>query len=332
MSQARKKENKQKNTAKPEAKIILTIKDEHKYTLMLLSVIREQLADFDIGKTPDYKLMYDSMHYMANFPEKFNHPVKHQLIKAVISKDPANSAELETILAEKRQIKSRGREVINALKGLLKEETILKEEQLKIFCKNYVEMIEHHIEVESQLLFPKARALLTEDELRKFEVKLHEEEDHDLASLVEERYKELSEELNHRLENWEEAANDFVLAEFVGMGALFESIEPLSIGLSEVSSLIKEITYKLYLENYNCYKDIFTQKQENVSDYYEKPVKCILSCYKEYVAGLGKVASVLKKTKDQITEPYESRKDYYQSESAQPQNNSNNTDKQDDAA
>lgn len=311
MSDAHQKEKDPKNTIKPEAKIISIIKDEHKYTLMLLSVIREQLADFDIGKTPDYKLMYDSMHYMANFPEKFNHPVKHQLIKAVINKDLTNSSELETILAEKKQIKSRGREVINALKGLLKEETIIKEEQLKIFCKNYVEMIEYHIEIESQLLFPKARKLLTTEELNKFEAKLNEIEDHDLATLVEERYKELSEVLNSRWEDWEEAANDFALAEFVGMGALFESIEPLSIGLAEISDIIKDISYKLYLENYNCYKDIFTSQQQKSSNYYEKPINCILTCYKEYVAGLSKVATVLKKTKDQLTEPYESRKDYY---------------------
>lgn len=313
MSKPKMKDNTQKNRQEQEAKIILTIKDEHKYTLMLLSVIREQLADFDVGKTPDYKLMYDSMHYMANFPERFNHPIKHELIRAVINKDPENSSELESLLAEKKQIKSRAREVISALKSLLKDETILKEEQLKIFCKNYVEMIESHIEIESQSLFPKARKLLTPEELQSFEIKLYEVEDHDLASLVEERYKELSQKLNQRWGNWEEAANDFAFAEFVSLGAIFETIEPFSLGFSEISKIVKDISYKLYLENYNCYKDILTRHQPSPADYYEKPYNCVLACYKEYVSGLGQVVNVLKKTKEQISEPYEARKDFYKS-------------------
>ncbi len=290
--------------------ILLVIKNEHKYTLMLLSVIREQLSEFDIGKTPDYQLMFDSMQYMADFPQKFNHPVKNKLIQAIIDKDPANSEVLETLLAEKRQINSRSKEVIAALKSLLKEETILKEEQLKIFCKNYVELIESHIEIESQLLFAKTRSILTADEIKAFHVDFHEENDQALADLIEDRYKELSKVLNQRWENLEEAANDFALAEFVGMGALFETIEPLSIGLSEISKIIKEYSYKLYLENYNCYKDLFS-KQQPVSNYIEKPKNCFLACYKDYVDGLGKINDVVKKTKGQIVEPYSVRKDYY---------------------
>lgn len=315
-------QEKQASNINTDPEILLVIKNEHKYTLMLLSVIREQLAEFDIGKTPDYQLMFDSMQYMTDFPQKFNHPVKNKLIQAIIDKDPENSDVLETLLAEKRQINSRSKEVIAALKGLLKEETILKEEQLKIFCKNYVELIESHIEIESQLLFTKARTCLSAEEINAYHVDLHQDEDQVLADLIEDRYKELSKILNQRWENFEEAANDFALAEFVGMGALFETIEPLSIGLGEISKIVKEYSYKLYLENYNCYKDLFS-KQQPASNYIEKPKTCFLACYKDYVDGLGKISDVVKKTKKQIVEPYSARKDYYHQDHVK----NNNTDK-----
>jgi hemerythrin-like domain-containing protein len=299
------------NNATPrDPDILVLVKNEHKYTLMLLSVLREQLAEFDIGKTPDYQLMYDTIRYINDFPEKFNHPNKHALIQAIIDKAPENNEVLESLLAEKRQINPRCKEVIRALKGLLKEESILKEEQLKIFCKNFVELLESHIEIESQLLFTKARTELSNEDLNLFDVKFIDDEDQALSNIIEERYKELSKVLNTRWDEIEEAANDFALAEFIGMSALFESIEPLSIGIGEISKIIKEFSYKAYIENYNCYKSLFS-KDSTGSDYIEKPTACFRTCYKEYVASLAKISDVVKNTKNQITEPYSSSKEFY---------------------
>ena len=80
--------------------IIDAIKDEHKYTLMMVSVFREQLAEYDIGKTPDYNLMYDMASYMSDFPKKFNESLKKRLIEAVINKAPENNQELENLLVD----------------------------------------------------------------------------------------------------------------------------------------------------------------------------------------------------------------------------------------
>ena len=310
------KQDNEKNTntaaAAAEPEIILFIKNEHKYTLMLLSVLREQLAEFDIGKTPDYNLMYDIMHYMANFPHKFNHPVKAKLIQAIVNKDPENNSELETLLAEKQQLVERNLEVINTLKALLKNDTILREEQLKIFCKNYVELLEAHIELESQTLFSRARKLLTDEELRDFEVQLHKDEDHPVANIMEGHYKELAKVMAQRLENWEDAANDFAMAEFVGMGAFLESIEPFTIGASKVGQVVKDYAVHTYQANYDCYKELLTEQQENKSDYIEKPLRCMKACYQEYIDSLKEIGDILKQTKVRVYEPYEARKEFFQ--------------------
>lgn len=319
MSNAAKKIRKksaQENITRKDPEILLVIKNEHKYTLMLLSVLREQLAEFDIGKTPDYQLMHDTMRYMVDFPERFNHPAKSRLIQAIIDKDPENNGTLESLLAEKRQIVPRCKEVIRALKALLKEETILQEEQLKIFCKNYIELLESHIETESQLLFSKARNELSPEELSGFTAShLEDDNDQDLAAVVEERYKELSKKLNHHMEDIEEAAHEFALAEFVGMGAFFETLEPLTLGAGEISKIVKDVSYKMYLENHQCYKELFSSRHP-AGDYFDKPVHCFRNCYKEYVSSLQKIGDVLKKTKNQIYEPYVSRKDFYQNDTS----------------
>jgi hemerythrin-like domain-containing protein len=300
---------------KIEGNIISAIKGEHKYTLMLISVLHEQLSEYDIGKTPDYNLMYDIMSYMSDFPIKFNQVLKIKFISAVINKSPENSQDLENLLAEKRQINDFNKQVVMSLKSIIKSYSILKEEEFKIFAKNYVELIESHIDIEQKVLFVRANNLLSDDEIAEFDkperTDIQHIFDQDIAPLLEGKYKDLAEDINKRWADIENAANDFALAEFVSLGALFESIEPLALSASEISAIIKDCSYTMFIANRKCYKDLMFNEQELSSSYLEKPISTALDCYEEYVSSMSKIGVVLKKAKAQIYEPYESRKDLY---------------------
>ena len=102
--------------------VIRKIRDELKYSRILMSALKDQLAEYSIGKTADYTVMLEIMTYMSEYPEKFNHPGKLKLIEMVIQKDSACNDDLELILAEKQQLVVRSSEVINALRSLIKEE------------------------------------------------------------------------------------------------------------------------------------------------------------------------------------------------------------------
>lgn len=295
--------------------IIALIREKQKYTLMMLSVLHEQLAEFDIGKTPDYQLMLEIMGYMSNFPERFNYTVKADFVQKIIDNSPEGNIPLENLLAEQRQVTELAKEVTHALKALLKEQTILREEQLKIFSKNFVEMLESHIDIENRYILDN-KLPLSDEELQYFSEKLTHSDDQPLAALVEERYKELSKRLSQSLDDWEEAASELAFAEFISMGALFDSIEPLSIGLGEVSQIIKNYSYWLYTENYKCYKELLTQKQDDPKAYIKQPVDCLLNSYREYVNSLNKIGKVLQKTRDQVAEPYEARKSFFSNHKA----------------
>jgi hemerythrin-like domain-containing protein len=301
--------------AKVEGNIISAIKGEHKYTLMLISVLHEQLSEYDIGKTPDYNLMYDLMTYMADFPYKFNQALKIKFISTVINKSPENSQDLENLLAEKRQITDFNKQVVMSLKSIIKSYSILKEEEFKIFAKNYVELIESHIDIEQKVLFVRAENLLSVDEIAEFDKPERKDIQHifdqDIAPLLEGKYKDLAEDINQRWADIENAANDFALAEFISLGALFESIEPLALSASEISAIIKDCSYTMFMANRTCYKDLMFNQQKLSSDYLEKPISTALDCYEEYVSSMSKIGVVLKNAKAQIYEPYESRKDLY---------------------
>lgn len=290
--------------------IITAIKDEHKYTEMLLSVLKEQLAEYDIGKKPDHNLMLEVSEYMGNFPKKFNHKRKNNLIKAVIAKD-TSLIELEDLLAERRELAELNKEIAQSLKFLIKDHSILQQEQLKIFSKNFIELLESHIAIERNMVLPKAEKTLNSDDFQQLN-KGAAQHDSEFSANLEERYQGLADDINKRFEDFEDVANEFALAEFVSLSAFFESIEPLALGVHEVSQIIKDYSYKMFSSNLECYKDVVTNSQDSRSDYLEKPIDCALECYENYVDGMSKIAEVLRKTKKEIYEPYQARKAFFE--------------------
>jgi hemerythrin-like domain-containing protein len=292
-----------------EAQIITKIRDEHKYCRILMSTLKDQLNKYSIGKTADYDVMLEILNYMVEYPDKFNHPAKLKLLDLIMEKEPENS-DLALLQSEKNQIETRAFEVVRALKAIIKEESILREEQLKIFSKDFVELIESHISVESQQLLPKAKELLSDQEFIALEESLSHEDDHDFFTLIETRYKSLNAILLKRWDNFEGAANDIAVAEFLSISALFESIGPLTVGMTEISKLVKDYSYKMFMANYNCYKGLVTQIPDDKSDLYHKPVNCMKDCYDDYKDGLAEVSGIWDKTRQEIKEPYTSRQEF----------------------
>lgn len=297
----------------PEPAIVASIREEQKYTLILLSVLREQLAEFDIGKTPDYALMLEVMGHASQFPKRFNHKLKSQFIQKIIDSNPEGHIPLENLLAEQVQVKELAKEVISSLKGLLKEQTILREEQLRIFSRNYVELLESHIEIENGYLL-ETDLPLSANEVDKFSSKiLASDDDPSLKALIEDRFSEISEQLNRSLDDLEEAATDFAFSEILNISALIDTIEPLSLGMIEVSKILKDFAYQRYIDNYQCYKELLTEKQESKSDYLKQPIECFIDGYKKYVETIDQVKGVLAHTKEQAAEPYRAHKKKYRS-------------------
>lgn len=295
------------NTATPVAAIIASVREEQKYTLMILSVLQEQLAEFDVGKTPDYSVMLEAMVHANSLRSRFNHNVKTEFIQRIIDSSEDGHIPLENLLAEQAQVTELAKEVVNSLTSLSKEQTILKEEQLKIFSKNYLELLESHIEIENNYILG-AKLNLTDAQLDKLSEKLQQSADPRLSHLVEERFKEFSENFNRGIDDLEEAATDLAFSELMNIGAFIDAIEPFSVGVYEVGSIIKDYSYNVFLENYRCYKELLITKQDSPSDYIKQPIGCIKNSYEEYKNSLEKIKDVVKKTRKEVKEPYEVRR------------------------
>ncbi|NRB42375.1 MAG: hypothetical protein HRU20_28550, partial [Pseudomonadales bacterium] len=170
--------------------------------------------------------------------------------------------------------------------------------------------MESHISIERQQLIALALELLSEREFMELSQELEAGDDQDFATILETQYKNLNATVQKRWEDFEEAANEFALAEFLSLGALFESIGPITVGAGEISKLVKEYSYKMIMANYECYKTLFSQQPDAASDLYQKPMDCMKDCYSDYKTGITEIGAVMEKTRQQIVEPYESRQQF----------------------
>lgn len=289
--------------ATADSPVLAAMYREHRHLAMLISVLREQLKAFKIGKTPDYALMLDVIEYVKGFPARFEHP-RRQLMCLRLLEKLGTDTELEMLMAEKEQLGSALSEVHDTLLTLQRDNSLLKQEQLKIFASTLIDNIERHIRQEAQSVFPRAVDLLSAQDWADIEsAEASQATDPLFGQRVEERYRKLSEYLAMRMEH---AADELAMAEFVGMGAVFDSIEPLSKGIDEIGVIIKHHAGELYSRNIACYRSLLKEKQARPLDYLSKPIDCLLDSYDLYVDGLLKVGRVLRKTRLEISEPYAS--------------------------
>ena len=294
---------------------IANMQDEHKYISELTRELKQQLAEYSIGKEPDYVLIAKTVEHMQELPQKFDAEQKVNMINTLIELDPEKHIELETLLSEKHEIQNVSAQVVAALTALLRKHDTLQDEELKIFLRNYVELFESHIQIEQKVLFPLMEKYLSSTELKQFaevsKIDIKQILEQDFSSVLGDRYDDISLDIKARWEGVEEAATDFALSEFFSIGALFESIEPLSISSAEISSIIKRTSQAMLSTNKACCIDLLSKRQSSGSDYLEKPISAALDCFEAYVTGMSEIGSVLKQTKNQVYEPYTSRKAYF---------------------
>jgi len=284
--------------------ILDTMYREHRHLAMLIAVLKEQLAAFNVGKTPHYALMLDVIEYMKGFPTRFEHP-RRMLLCQKLLEHVGSDTSLEMLMAEKEQLIMEINEVHATLLILQRDNSLLKQEQLKVYGKALIENLERHIYQESNFILPRAQSMLTQDDWIAIETSSAENTADPLfGQRVEERYRVLSEYLAQSMKR---AADDLTMVEFIGMGAIFDSIEPLSKGLDEIGGIVKSYAKTLWHKNSGCYRALIRDKQQRSLDYLSKPLDCLLDSYDCYVDGLIKVGEVLRKTREEIAEPYTSR-------------------------
>lgn len=281
-----------------EQTILDFLSTEHAFVTQLYGLLHNQLACFDIGKTPNLELMQQTLGFMEDYPNLLNHPIKIHLYREVIEKRGDTLTQLEDMLAEKKVINLQRQLAKKHLDSLIKQHSMLKEEQFRIFFKDYLEVFHQHLETEYSLLPASIKSTLDEADQTAFHRKISDIALKPLTSIDATPYPDLMGQLklDNPMENIDEKAQDLAFQDFVKMSTLIQRLELISEGTVRASAIIKEFSHALFMENFQCYKELLMQTQENKLDYIHKPIRSFKNCYDEYQQSLERIGEVFRDT------------------------------------
>ncbi len=79
---------------------IAALNRDHANMAKLLEVLESEILAIEVGKTPDYPLLQDIMHYMTQYPDRFHHPKENLIFAQVLKREPRARADIARLLRE----------------------------------------------------------------------------------------------------------------------------------------------------------------------------------------------------------------------------------------
>jgi hemerythrin-like domain-containing protein len=127
-------------------------RDEHVRFASLLDVLEAQLDRFHRGERPDYQLMFDVVHHMSSYADRFHHPAEDLAFAIVAEHDPQTRGPIGALIAEHAIIRADGEKLVELLQGAL-DEVVISRHEVEEPGHDYIARLRRHIRRE-ELLFP----------------------------------------------------------------------------------------------------------------------------------------------------------------------------------
>ena len=174
------------------AKLLQQLHQDHINTAVLLDSLEEQARVLKKGGSPNFRLMYDIMHYMVSDPDAVHHPREDLIFDKLKDKDREIGESVNQLLEEHKKLAAYGQQLADALYVALAGGVISVDKVMR-FAEDYLTLVRSHMDREEGKVFPKARGLLNDDDWREIESRLHATDDPVFGGAVERRYRELHE-------------------------------------------------------------------------------------------------------------------------------------------
>ncbi|HSN17242.1 MAG TPA: hemerythrin domain-containing protein [Gammaproteobacteria bacterium] len=139
---------------------IARLRQDHGNMRSILVLIRDQLELLETGRTPDFVLLANALHYMRRFPSQAHHPKEDLVFERLLKAAPDLKDAVEHARDEHRQIYELEDWLMECALNAPKPGTLARSRLLEM-GRAYLEMQRHHSEEEEHVLFPRAEQLLT---------------------------------------------------------------------------------------------------------------------------------------------------------------------------
>ena len=184
--------------------IIASLHEDHVNVAQVASVAREELSLLAAGETADYALLEDIMCYVTGYPDTHHHPTEDIVFEKLKERSPEVSEEVDSLLAEHVELIERGRRFLEAIRAVADESLVLREDFLRR-GREYLSLLERHMDVEEGRLFPLATRELTDEDWASLNERVEQRADPLFGPALDEDYRRLWRRIQaHRRDNADE--------------------------------------------------------------------------------------------------------------------------------
>jgi hemerythrin-like domain-containing protein len=217
--------------------MIATLRAEHRHIAGIMQLFSEQLDAVANGEMVDTQVIYEVMDYMVQWPDRFHHPREDLIYGRVAELDATAADSVDSLQREHDDMAIKGKEMLEAIAGW-REGRVAGSEVVEQ-GRRYVQRMYGHMRSEEELVFPQIAAILGYDDWRELiqADRLRPVRDPVFGPRIEREFRNLARKLRRGVRRRIERG---AVAEWIGIEALMESLEVLSIAGESIRTITVE--------------------------------------------------------------------------------------------
>lgn len=279
-----------------EQPLMKALRAEHRHMATVMQLFERQLDAIAGGELVDTHVVYEIMHYMVTWPDRFHHPREDLIYARVAEVDPAAADAVDTLQRDHDNTAKLGRGMLRDI-----ERWRLGEVAGSVVVKSgraYIEHIYEHMNVEEKVVFPRIEHTLTYQDWRELA------EDDQLEAVaspvfgpqVQREFRNMTRKLRRSLRRSVERG---AMLEWLGVEAFMESLEVVSIAVESARDTTEDSLRTAVKDSVQYFRD------EPLS----APLRCLANNTRITLRLLGEVAGISRDTLDDLSRVNQERKD-----------------------
>jgi len=286
------------------SEVMLNLHNEHKYISKLLDLFSEELQEYNLHSLPDYNILYEIVNYLHTVADRTHHPRENIIFKKLSELDEDYRRESESQIMKHESLEQKTASLLDSLKILTKDKKSESVENFQYRCEEFLKAQRAHLDVEESKIFPRIVEIFSDDDWQEILPDIQPKHDPVFGEKVERPYRELYRHLSERMER---AAEEFTLAEFIGLNTFTETVGAISTSSSNIVSIFRNHGRKAVQHDMVAFRRLWRSRSRKPQDYLSVSVDCMLNNFDTWAECMREMGTILRQTRTQIAEPYHSR-------------------------
>jgi hemerythrin-like domain-containing protein len=218
--------------------VLATLHAEHLYMATLLKLADGQLESLLAGEdSVDSRVLYESLHYMTHYPDAFHHPREDMVYQRAGELDQSIADDVDTLQREHDYLAEMGAKALQKVASWQAGELAFKDAATP--AREYIDAVYRHMNAEEKLIFPQIEKLLSDEDWRQLEQEdlLTPVADPVFGPKIGREYRNIARKARRALRR---GVEDVALVEWVGLEAVLEGLEVLSMALDSSRDAARE--------------------------------------------------------------------------------------------